>query len=214
MISLGGLLLIDDEVFKSIAIGSISVVLISVFGSLTSCRPRCRFLDRKVTRLGIRSFPRPRRGTRHPGARSYAWPRTRRRRGNGRGGDPHPGRVAGLQAPTRLHNKRRHHAAHSVEGVRAWELISNKWPQGRNLMIEDRRHQARQPETDSAIQALRGRSAGRSEGRQRLHDRHRLFRRRHRRGRPRGIPGGPNDIANWVWRAASGLPWSRSTSGR
>jgi RND superfamily putative drug exporter len=53
MISLGGLLLIDDEVFKSIAIGSIAVVLISVFGSLTFLPASLSILDRKVTRLGI-----------------------------------------------------------------------------------------------------------------------------------------------------------------
>jgi len=53
MISLGGLLLIDDDVFKSIAIGSIAVVLISVTGSLTFLPASLSILDRKVTRFGI-----------------------------------------------------------------------------------------------------------------------------------------------------------------
>ena len=53
MISLGGLLLIDDDVFKSIAIGSIAVVLISVLGSLTFLPATLSILDRWVVRFGI-----------------------------------------------------------------------------------------------------------------------------------------------------------------
>ncbi|MGD0248817.1 MAG: MMPL family transporter, partial [Candidatus Limnocylindrales bacterium] len=53
MISLGGLFLIDDDVFKSIAIGSIAVVMISVLGGLTFLPATLSILDRKVMRLGI-----------------------------------------------------------------------------------------------------------------------------------------------------------------
>ena len=74
MISLGGLLLIDDDVFKSIAIGSISVVLISV--ARQPHLPARDALD-----------PRPLgRALRHPG------PRPRSRRGPGHLGHDRPRR--------------------------------------------------------------------------------------------------------------------------
>jgi RND superfamily putative drug exporter len=199
MISLGGLLLIDDEVFKSIAIGSIAVVLISVFGSLTFLPASLSILDRKVTRFGI--------------------PFLSRDRGEGRGiwgtivrlatnraivaataaaailvlvASP----VSKLQLGSTTSDVTT--LPHSVEGVRAWELISNKWPQGRNLMIEIVVTNARQPETDAAIQAFAGAlKQGEVKGVNAsttaidysadatVADVH------------AAIPGGPNDIANW-----------------
>jgi uncharacterized membrane protein YdfJ with MMPL/SSD domain len=199
MISLGGLLLIDDEVFKSIAIGSIAVVGISVLGSLTFLPATLSILDRKLMRFGI--------------------PFLSRDRGEGRG-------IWG--AVVRLATNRAVVSAgaaaaflilvaapvtklqlgsttsdvttlpHSVEGVRAWELISNKWPQGRNMTIEVIVTNARQPETDTAIQTfaaalkqgdVKGVNAATTEvdysGDLTVADIH------------AAIPGGPNDLANW-----------------
>ena len=42
MISIGGLFLLDDPLFRSMAIGTISVVFISVVGSLTFLPACCR----------------------------------------------------------------------------------------------------------------------------------------------------------------------------
>jgi uncharacterized membrane protein YdfJ with MMPL/SSD domain len=199
MISLGGLLLINDEVFKSIAIGSIAVVLISVLGSLTFLPATLSILDKKVMRLGI--------------------PYLSRDRGEGRGIWGTIVRVATNRAviaataaaaililvaspvsKLQLGSTTSDVSTlpHSVEGVRAWELISNKWPQGRNMTIEVIVTNARQPETDTAIQTF---AAALKQGEIKgvnastaaidysddltVADIH------------AAIPGGPNDLANW-----------------
>jgi uncharacterized membrane protein YdfJ with MMPL/SSD domain len=199
MISLGGLLLIDDDVFKSIAIGSIAVVLISVTGSLTFLPASLSILDRKVTRFGI--------------------PFLARDRGEGRG-------IWG--SVVRLATNRAVIAAtaataililiaapvsklqlgsttsdvstlpHSVEGVRAWDLITTKWPAGRNLTIEVIVTNAKQPSNAAAIAAFAtaekdGKVAGVNAATTKIDysgdatvvDVH------------AAIPGGPNDLANW-----------------
>ena len=152
MISLGGLLLIDDDVFKSIAIGSISVVLISVLGSLTFLPATLSILDRWVVRFGI--------------------PVLARDRGEGRGiwgtivraatNRPVLAAVAAaavliavalpvskLQLGSTTSDVST--LPHSVEGVRAWDLISHKWPQGRDLTIEVIVTNADKPDTKAAI---------------------------------------------------------------
>ena len=152
MISLGGLLLIDDDVFKSIAIGSISVVLISVLGSLTFLPATLSILDRWVVRFGI--------------------PVLARDRGEGRGiwgtivraatNRPVLAAVAAaavliavalpvskLQLGSTTSDVST--LPHSVEGVRAWDLISHKWPQGRDMTIEVIVTNADKPDTKAAI---------------------------------------------------------------
>ena len=156
MISLGGLLLINDEVFKSIAIGSIAVVLISVLGSLTFLPATLSILDRWLVRFGV--------------------PVLARERGEGRGiwgsivrkatGHPVIAAVAAasiLLAVALPVSKLQLGSTtsdvttlpHSVEGVRAWELLSSKWPQGRDLSLEIIVTNARQPKTAGAIEKLR-----------------------------------------------------------
>jgi uncharacterized membrane protein YdfJ with MMPL/SSD domain len=155
MISLGALLLIDDEIFKSIAIGSIAVVLISVAGSLTFLPATLSILDRKVMRLGI--------------------PFLSRDRGEGRGiwgtivraATDRPAiaaiaagaillvialPVSKLQLGSTTSDVST--LPHSVEGVRAWELISTKWPAGRNLTVDVIVTDANQPQTAAAIQTF------------------------------------------------------------
>jgi uncharacterized membrane protein YdfJ with MMPL/SSD domain len=152
MISLGGLLLINDDVFKSIAIGSIAVVLISVLGSLTFLPAMLSILDRKVMRFGI--------------------PFLARDRGEGRGiwgsivklATNHAA-LAAIAASALLilialpvgklqlgsTTSDVSTLPHSVEGVRAWELISTKWPAGRDLTLEVIVTNAKQPQTAAAI---------------------------------------------------------------
>jgi uncharacterized membrane protein YdfJ with MMPL/SSD domain len=199
MISLGGLLLIDDDVFKSIAIGSIAVVMISVLGGLTFLPATLSILDRKVMRLGI--------------------PFLSLERGEGRGIWGTIVRVATnravisavaagavlilIAAPVsklQLGSTTRDVTTlpHSVEGVRAWELISNKWPAGRNLTIDVIVTNAKEPKTAAAVATFEaamkdGKIAGVNAATTKLDysgdgtvvDVH------------AAIPGGANDLANW-----------------
>jgi uncharacterized membrane protein YdfJ with MMPL/SSD domain len=199
MISLGGLLLINDEVFKSIAIGSISVVLIAVLGSLTFLPATLSILDRWIGRFGI--------------------PVLARDRGEGRGiwgtivraatNKPVMAAVAAaavLIAVSLPVSKLQLGSTtsdvstlpHSVEGVRAWELISQKWPQGREMTMDVVVTNAKSPATKAAIEAFAaamkdGKVAGVNAstvkvsvaGDGTVADVY------------ASIPGGPNDIANW-----------------
>jgi RND superfamily putative drug exporter len=199
MISLGALLLIDDNIFKSIAIGSIAVVLISVLGSLTFLPATLSILDRKVMRLGI--------------------PFLARERGEGRGiwGTivklaTNRAVIAAVAASSILilvalpvsklqlgsTTSDVSTLPHSVEGVRAWDLISTKWPAGRNLTMEVIVTNAKQSQTAAAIETFAaamkdGKVAGVNASTTKIDysgdgtvaDIH------------AAIPGGPNDIANW-----------------
>jgi uncharacterized membrane protein YdfJ with MMPL/SSD domain len=198
-ISLGGLLLIDDDVFKSIAIGCVAVVLISVLGSLTFLPASLSILDRKVMRFGI--------------------PYLSRERGEGRGIWGTIVRVATnravvaavaagavllvVAAPVsklQLGSTTRDVSTlpHSVEGVRAWDLITTKWPAGRNLTMDVIVTNATDPKTAAAIEAFEAaEKAGKVpgvnaattaidySGNGTVVDIH------------AGIPGTANDIANW-----------------
>jgi RND superfamily putative drug exporter len=199
MISLGALLLIDDNIFKSIAIGSIAVVLISVLGSLTFLPATLSILDRKVMRLGI--------------------PFLARERGEGRGiwGTivklaTNRAVIAAIAASSILilvalpvsklqlgsTTSDVSTLPHSIEGVRAWDLISTKWPAGRNLTMEVIVTNAKQSQTAAAIETFAaamkdGKVAGVNASTTKIDysgdgtvaDIH------------AAIPGGPNDIANW-----------------
>ncbi len=199
MISLGGLLLIDDEIFKSIAIGSIAVVLISVVGGLTFLPATLSILDLKVMRFGI--------------------PFLSRDRGEGRGiwgtivraatNRPAIAAIAAgaililIAAPVsklQLGSTTSDVSTlpHSVEGVRAWELISNKWPAGRNLTVEVIVTNAKSTQTAAAVQTFAtamkdGKVAGVNAATTKIDysgdgtvaDVH------------AAIPGSPNDLTNW-----------------
>lgn len=199
MISLGALLLIDDEVFKSIAVGSIAVVFISVVGSLTFLPATLAILDRKVMRFGI--------------------PYLSRDRGEGRGVwgtivrvATNHAVIAAMAAGTILllvaapvsklqlgsTTSDVSTLPHSIEGIQAWELISTKWPAGRNLTVEVIVTNAKQADTAAAIGTFAaavkdGKVAGVNaasakvdySGDGTVADVH------------AAIPGGPNDLSNW-----------------
>ena len=199
MISLGGLLLIDDSLFKSIAIGSIAVVLISVLGSLTFLPAVLSILDRKVMRFGI--------------------PFLSRERGEGRGFWGTIVRVATNRAAVsaiaagallilialpvsqlKLGSTSSDVSTlpHSIEGIRAWELITTKWPAGRNLTMDVIVTNAKDSTAKAAISSFEaamkaGKVAGVNaattaidvSGDGTVVDIH------------AGIPGGANDRTNW-----------------
>jgi uncharacterized membrane protein YdfJ with MMPL/SSD domain len=153
MISLAGLLLIDDEVFKSIAIGAIAVVLISVIGSLTFLPATLAILDRWVVRFGVPVFARDR------GEGRGIWGTIVRAATNRA---VIAAAAAGLllfaiAAPVsklQLGSTTSDVSTlpHSVEGVRAWELLTQKWPMGRDLTIEVIVTDATAPQTAAAIE--------------------------------------------------------------
>ena len=137
MISLGGLFMLQDDLFRSIAIGSVAVVLISVIGSLTFLPAVLSILDRKIDRLGVPFFARSREegrgfwGTIVRMATNRAVlvsvataailivasvPVTRMKLGNS------------TNDPSVL--------PQSVEGIRAWGLLDKKWPEGRQVTVQ------------------------------------------------------------------------------
>jgi uncharacterized membrane protein YdfJ with MMPL/SSD domain len=199
MISLGGLLLVDDDVFKSIAIGSISVVLIAVVGSLTFLPATLSIVDRWVVRFGIPVLARDR------GEGQGIWS-TIVRAATKRPIVSAVAAAAVLIAVAIPVSKLQLGSTtsdvstlpHIVEGVRAWELISNKWPMGRELTVEVIVTDAKQPATQTAVakftSALKSGAIGgvntstvktstASDGT--VVD------------ISASIPGGPNDAANW-----------------
>jgi RND superfamily putative drug exporter len=199
MISLGGLLLINDDVFKSIAIGSISVVLISVLGSLTFLPATLSILDRWVLRFGL--------------------PVMARDRGEGRGiwgtivrtATSKPVLAAGAAAIVLLAvafpvSKLQLGSTtsdvttlpHSVEGVRAWELISQKWPAGRQLAVEVIVTRANEPAAKAAIaNYIAAVKAGKVPGVNASNVRVDTAGDGTVVDVATPIPGGPNDLVNW-----------------
>ena len=153
MISLCGLLLINDDVFKSLAIGSISVVLISVIGSLTFLPATLAILDRWVLRFGLPVISRDR-GEGHGIWGTIVRAASRRpviavaAAGAVLIAVALP--VSKLQLGSTTSDVTT--LPHSLECVRAWELISQKWPQGRQLTVEVIVTDANKPATAAAIQ--------------------------------------------------------------
>ncbi len=199
MISLGALLLVDDNIFKSIALGSIAVVLISVLGSLTFLPATLSILDRKVLLFGIPFISRDRGEGRGVWATIVRLATNRAAIAAVAAG----GLLILVSAPVsklQLGSTTTDVSTlpHSVEGVRAWDLISTKWPQGRNLTIDVIVTNAKAPQTAAAIESFAramkgGQIAGvnasttkiANSGDGTVVDVH------------AAIPGGPNDLANW-----------------
>ena len=199
MISLGALLLVNDPIFQSIAIGSIAVVMISVLGSLTFLPAVLSILDLKVMRFGIPFLSRDR------GEGRGIWATIVRLATN-------RAAIAAISASAILilialpvsklqlgsTTSDVSTLPHSVEGVRAWDLITTKWPAGRNLTMDVIVTNAQDPKVAAAIGAFeRAEKAGKIagvnasttqidySGNLTVVDIH------------AGIPGTANDISNW-----------------
>jgi uncharacterized membrane protein YdfJ with MMPL/SSD domain len=197
MISLGGLFVMDDDVFRSIAIGSVAVVLISVAGSLTFLPAMLSILDRKLNRLGVPLLARDR------GEGNGVWATIVRGATNKAllaavvtGGflilAAAP--VSKLQLGSTTNDVSV--LPQSVEGVRAWGLLEQKWPEGRQLTVEVIVTNAQaQPTKDAVARFLAAEATGTLPI----------------KGTPNvffsadgtvgvlevPIPGTPNDMANW-----------------
>ena len=153
MISIAGLFLLDDPLFRSMAVGTISVVFISVVGSLTFLPAVLAILGDGINggRLPILGRPRP--------EGSGMWARivrTTMRR-------PvlsfvlSAGFLLVLASPAlRLHIGQSDFASFpdEIDSVQALNLMNEKWPQGSTLALQVVVTKADQPATKAAIDEL------------------------------------------------------------
>jgi RND superfamily putative drug exporter len=153
MISIAGLFLLDDPLFRSMAIGTISVVFISVVGSLTFLPAVLAILDRGVDRLRLPLIGRPREEG------SGAWSRVVRAT------MARPvlsfvlsaGLLLAMATPVlRLQLGQSDFSSFpdSVDSVRALALMNEKWPDGSTLSLQVVVTQADEPATQAAIEAM------------------------------------------------------------
>ena len=153
MISIGGLFLLDDPLFRSMAIGTISVVFISVVGSLTFLPAILSILDQNVNRLRLPIIGRPRdEGSGIWGAIVRA---TMRR--------PilafvvSAGILLALASPVlRLHIGQGDFSSFpdSIDSVQAINLMDEKWPEGSTLQLQVVVTKADEPDTQAAIERM------------------------------------------------------------
>ncbi len=153
MISIAGLFLLDDPLFRSMAIGTISVVFISVVGSLTFLPAVLAILGDGINggRIPILGRPRP--------EGSGMWARivrTTMRR-------PvlsfvlSAGFLLVLASPAlRLHIGQSDFASFpdEIDSVQALNLMNERWPQGSTLALQVVVTEADQPATEAAADEL------------------------------------------------------------
>ena len=153
MISIAGLFLLDDPLFRSMAIGTISVVFISVVGSLTFMPAILAILDRNVSRFRLPVIGRQREEGSGPWGRVV---RAAMRR-------PvlsfivSAGILLVLASPVlRLHIGQGDFSSFpdSIDSVQAVNLMNEKWPDGSTLQLQVVVTRADEPETKAAIERL------------------------------------------------------------
>ena len=157
MFSIGGLFLLDDVLFRSMAIGTISVVLIAVIGSLTFLPATLAILGDNVDRLRVPFLGRDR-----PEG-SGVWATVVRRVMR------HPvisfvgaGALLLLMAfpALRLHIGQSDFASFpdSIDSVQGINLLNEKWPEGSTLTLQVVVTKADEPATQAAIEQLNERA--------------------------------------------------------
>jgi len=153
MISIGGLFLLDDPLFRSMAIGTISVVLVAVIGSLTFLPATLAILGDGVNRLSIPVVAR----NREEGSGFWAIVVRRVMR--------RPMIAAALTAIlllaiatplVRLHMGQADFTAFpdTLDGVQAVNLLNEKWPGGSTLELSVVVTRADEAPTQAAIEKL------------------------------------------------------------
>ena len=157
MFSVGGLFLLDDVLFRSMAVGTISVVLIAVIGSLTFLPATLAILGDNVDRFRV-----PFLGRNRPEG-SGVWAAMVRRVMR------HPvisfvaaGGILLLMAvpALRLHIGQSDFASFpdSIDSVQGINLLNEKWPEGSTLTLQVVVTGADQPATQAAIEQLNERA--------------------------------------------------------
>ncbi len=153
MISIAGLFMLDDPLFRSMAIATIAVVFVSVVGSLTFLPATLAILGGAVDRLRVPYFGRPRpEGSgfwagsvkivmRHPVAAALL----------------SAGLMLALAFPaTRLHLGQGDLSAfpNTLDSVQAINLMNQQWPSGTTLDVSVVVTNADEPATQAAIKDL------------------------------------------------------------
>ncbi|HEV8699169.1 MAG TPA: MMPL family transporter, partial [Candidatus Limnocylindrales bacterium] len=156
MFSIGGLFLLNDNLFRSMAIGTISVVLIAVVGSLTFLPATLAILGDNVDRLRL-PFVR-----RDPAEGSGLWAvvvRAVMRRPFIAFLLAGAALVAVSIPATRLHMGQTDFDSFpdSIDAVAGVNLLNEKWPQGSTLALQVVVTHADRPETRAAIDELSAR---------------------------------------------------------
>ena len=157
MFSIGGLFLLDDVLFRSMAIGTISVVLIAVIGSLTFLPATLAILGDNVDRFRVPFLGRRR--TEGSGVWAAMVKRVMR----------HPvvafvaaGSLLLLMAvpALRLHIGQSDFASFpdSIDSVQGVNLLNEKWPEGSTLTLQVVVTKADQAATQAAIEQLSDRA--------------------------------------------------------
>lgn len=158
-ISLGGLLLMDNSIFRSIAVATICVVLISVAGSLTFLPATLSILGSRIEWLRLPYF-----GADRPEGTSV-WARLVRVASG------HPLVVAGAAtifllvtaspvSRLTLGSTGIDGLPDTLQGVQAYQYMGQKWPQGTTLTLDTYVSNADRPETRTAISAYVGTLSG------------------------------------------------------
>jgi RND superfamily putative drug exporter len=153
MVSIGGLFLLDDVLFRSMAVGTIGVVLVAVIGSLTFLPATLAILGDGVNRLRLPILGRDR--PEGSGVWAVVVRAVMRR----------PVLAATLSAvfllvlaspAIRLRMGQADFTSFpdSIDGVQAVNLLNERWPTGSTLRLETVVTQADQPATKAAIEAF------------------------------------------------------------
>jgi RND superfamily putative drug exporter len=153
MISIAGLFMLDDPLFKSMALGTIAVVFIAVVGSLTFLPATLAILGDGVNRLRIPFFGRDREEGSGPWARVV------------RAVMRHPVPYAVVSTALlllvatpvlRLHIGQTDFSSFpdTIDSVRALQILDEKWPQGTTLDLDVVVTGANEPATKAALQQL------------------------------------------------------------
>jgi putative drug exporter of the RND superfamily len=153
MISIGGLFLLDDPLFRSMAIGTISVVLVAVIGSLTFLPATLAILGDGVNRLGIPIVSR----RREEGSGFWAIVVRRVMRRPIIAAAVTAVLLLALASPVlRLHMGQADFTSFpdTLDGVQAVNLLNEKWPGGSTLELDVVVTRADEAPTKTAIEQL------------------------------------------------------------
>jgi uncharacterized membrane protein YdfJ with MMPL/SSD domain len=153
MFSIGGLFLLNDNLFRSMAIGTIAVVLIAVIGSLTFLPATLAILGDNVDRLRVPLIRRDR----PEGSGLWALVVRAVMRRPIAAFLVAGGVLAVVSTPaSRLHMGQSDFASFpdSIDAVAGVNLLNAKWPQGSDLALQVVVTHADRPETRAAIDRL------------------------------------------------------------
>ena len=159
MISIGGLFLLDDPLFRSMAIGTISVIFVAVVGSLTFLPATLALLGDNVNRLRIPIIGRPR----EEGSGLWAAVVRAVMRRPLVGAVGVAGFLLVLAAPfprLRMGTADFSSFPNSIDGVQVFNILNEKWPTGSGLDLAVVVTGADQPATKAAIDAMSSRILG------------------------------------------------------